>query len=129
MLFQLRSGHSGFDLILDLQGMLLGLGGLLNMLGVLKPVAGALLDGEFQAAIAHATKQLDRVNAWAKHKAAGKAPQTLLVPAQREPDAWPWELGQVEKIKDAGIVVVDKAAQVVKKAASIMGYSGEPSQS
>jgi hypothetical protein len=89
---------------------------LLNILGILKPVAGALLDKDFQNGIDHATYQLGRIEAWVKHQAANKAPQALLVPAVKEVGAWEAQLGDTAQA--AGEKVVDSVAGLVQTIAA-----------
>jgi hypothetical protein len=109
-------------LILHLQHSLVTIvASLLSLLGILKPVAGALLDGDFKNAVAHATFQLERIEQWAKYKAADKAPQSLLVPAKKEAGAWPWEAPVSDTVQAAGDKVVDTAADLIQAAATGVG--------
>jgi hypothetical protein len=91
---------------------------LISLLGILTPVAGALLDPDFKKAVAHAQYQLDRIHQWAKYKAADKAPQSLLVPGKKEVGAWPWEAPVGDTVQDVGEKVVDTVADLVQTAAT-----------
>lgn len=74
--------RSTFEVLEALQGLSVYLSHIGSSLMALEPVALAMWDNEFSAAVQFAQQCVHRMRAWVKHQLRVRSPQTLLVPVK-----------------------------------------------